>query len=791
MKKLLFTLFMIAAVALSALELVNEGKSNAEIVVDAKACASTQVAAKELQKYLKKISGVELPVVNQPSGKLPVYIGPSEYTRKLGITVDDIKSDGFKVIVGPDYIALIGVDENRLPIPRGNNRFGLFDQLQKEWEVYTGGYKWRVPFFFRDPRNSALGFYTTDATGTLFAVYDLLEMLGCRWYMPLEEIGEVVPELKTIKIEECNIKKEPFFRNRKLSGSSWGKNRGEFLWYKKLRQGGTYDQWAGHTAQDIVYRNDDPEVMAFRNGKLIPTSPKRFLPRLSSPDFRKQIAEYLLKTNAAFPEIPYLPIGQPDGWSVLDDRDTAAGWDKKERGNWGRFSDYMWDMVLDVAGQVRSKSPGLKFSTFSYGYAKEPPEAVIPADIGIFFTQTSQTWHLPEHSKELALRDKWLQKAPESEFYLYDYYLHHNPNRNYPPVPVIFTALMDRNFKKLDSRFKSTLVEISLDPKFNYGVNVKLPGINHLMIYLHCRLSWNPQLDLNAELQDYYSNFFGPVGDEMRRFYEFAETVWMRPQSRAITETGSFLRKEDIPVYFEILDRAKEKAGDGIYRKRVEFIESEIAPLKNLFSGLKRSGPDIRVRQLPQMPEIDGDLTKDIWEKLGGKLWMRDWMTGVYPEVNRTAVAFRWLPDDSLLVGITCYDRRMNELRAGMGPGKTVDEMIYRDDNIEIYLTTPEGYRAKIVVNPNGAFLSRCVTPRVEDVPESWSPVKVVTRKFADHWTVEVQVKDIGVRPIQSMPWGVNVCRQRLAGNEFEGYAVSPTGKGFDKPARMCNIFVQ
>jgi len=67
-------------------------------------------------------------------------------------------------------------------------------------------------------------------------------------------------------------------------------------------------------------------------------------------------------------------------------------------------------------------------------------------------------------------------------------------------------------------------------------------------------------------------------------------------------------------------------------------------------------------------------------------------------------------------------------------------------------------------------------------------------KKLDDRWTVEVRVdaKTIDViRPTPFFPWGVNVCRQRMAGNKPEHYMLSPRGTNFKDTKCMANIFVR
>lgn len=796
MKFLLFAMLCLFSGMLFALEITKSGQANVEIVVEAKACNSIQTAALELQKYIEKISGAKLPIVNSPTGRLPpVFIGPSQYTNKLGITLDDIKYDGFKIIATDRYLAIVGRDVNRKPIPRDNTKHGLYNKCLEEWQKFTGR-PWRFHFYFsRDSRNyrfknynERLSFHDQDATGTLYGVYEFLEKQGVRWFMPIEDIGTVIPKQENITVEPMQIKQSPSLAAREMMLCS-RKDDTEFLWFKRLRQGGMFDHTPNHSSMDVL----DPkckEEFVYVSGKPV-YSGKYPVARLASEKLRSDLAEYILRVNEAYPEISYNPIGQPDGWIIMDDRDKAKGWDKISEGDWGRFSDYMWDFVMDVRKRVLAKRPGLKFNTMSYSHTKNPPKNIdkIPADVGVYITQTSPMWWSSVQGKELKLRKEWERRAPESDLFIYDYYLSHNPNRNIPAIPAIFTKYITENFHSMNKQYKGSYVEIAHDPKSN-PLRIKFPGVNHLMYYLHGKLSWNKNADVQAILADYYEKFFGPAAKEMREFYEFAEEVWMRPISHQVTAYSGFVKKEDIDKYFEILERAKAKAGNSIYGKRIDFIINEMQPVKTIFKSLNRTDMFVRARVLKVPEKIDGDLNKDYWTKYHPRefIWMKDIFTAADPKDNKTFVRLRW-HKGALIIGVTCMENRIDNLTAGTLADSSNDNAIFNDDNIEIYLETPEGYFVKIAVNPNGAIFCKATTPDVAAVATAWRPDAFGVKKLSDRWTAEFKISGIGKMPTKAIPWGINICRQRKAGNARELFAVSPTDGPFSRPEKRANLW--
>jgi hypothetical protein len=98
------------------------------------------------------------------------------------------------------------------------------------------------------------------------------------------------------------------------------------------------------------------------------------------------------------------------------------------------------------------------------------------------------------------------------------------------------------------------------------------------------------------------------------------------------------------------------------------------------------------------------------------------------------------------------------------------------------------------VINPAGTILDECVTDKPEDLPGFYQVSQAAVKKYADRWTVEVRIdaKPIsGERPVPFFPWGVNVCRQRKAGNTTELTMLSPSGTNFRDMKCMANIFVR
>jgi hypothetical protein len=195
--------------------------------------------------------------------------------------------------------------------------------------------------------------------------------------------------------------------------------------------------------------------------------------------------------------------------------------------------------------------------------------------------------------------------------------------------------------------------------------------------------------------------------------------------------------------------------------------------------------------------KIDGDLTKPFWldrpYSADSFYKLRDIVTGEYPQHLNTSVSFRWLADNSaLVVGIECLEPKMDRVRESCKDRDSTG--IYANDNVEIMLETPQGIRPKIVVNPAGTVLDECITTNLADLASFYTVNNVAIKKYPDRWTVELQIdtKPIsGERPTSSFPWGVQVNRQRLAGNTPEFYMLSPSGTNFKDLKCMGNLMMR
>lgn len=813
---------LVARSALGAVELVKDGIAVSEIVIARDAAQGVKLAAEDLQKHLELISGAKLPIVNAPSSgvRSQVYVGQSEFTKTLGFKPAAFENSGLEIVAKDSYVILDGparhwkaceyqqsgtdsiylngsvITGETIPKPAHFPSPGL-----KKWQDFCGE-KFTTIHLNNGPGdfNAPLGIYTNDDPGAWYAVAEFLEQLGVRWYMPYEN-GTVIPERKTVSIPDQHLKKEARFAQREWCYYGTMRTDGQGIaWLKRLKAGNHDIILYNHTTYAIYSSYEQqklhPEYLACdAGGKPYLGYPSgRGMPRYTDPGFRKAAVTYMNRVFEALPDLSAMTVGPPDGGVTMDARDIPL-YGKPTDTIHQKASNYVWDFHVFLAKELKKSHPDKVLIYMTGAGAAElptnldafPDNLLVPPHIA-----PSSLWALDTY-RRTATEDnrKWLEKmsfvrrAPA-----WDHWLSYR-SLTHPRYPVVFTKTLQGQMKEIQPYANGKFIEIQPGEGRDVGgkkaSQLGVPGLVHLMVYWQNKLFWDPDSDRQQILGEYYRLFFGPAQAEMKEFYEFAEEVWSRQKSRSLTESTGFLKEADVDRYFEILSRARVRAGkDTVYDKRIAAIESEMLSLKKLFPNLKRTGPSFRAYPAPTRLAVDGDVGKYRY----GWTTLRDMTTGEIPVKNMTSAAVAMAPDKSaLIVGAVCYENRMSELKADCKVNDA--SSIFQDDVIEIYVNTPERSYFKVVVNPNGAVWDETTDVAVIDrdtLPILWNPgVRAVVKKFPDRWTVEIVIptKDFGnLGPTEEYPWGIQVGRTRFTGGNDEAWAIAPTSGG---PYRTLN----
>lgn len=794
--------------------IVNDGKPEAEIVIATKSARMTKLAAKDLQAYLKKITGAELAVVDEPTGKVPVkiYVGKSSHTDELGLNVDDLKHGAYKMVSGSDWLALLGNDKDFVPQkPYGLNH-GDKRQAAKDWEAAHPGKHYGFPYY----RMGINGYFpefdvwSKDDHGTYNAVCAFLRNLGVRWYFP-GEIGEVVPKEKSVPLPKIDETVNPDFPMRRFGYWNIDRYPEVFLWNLRLGVNPGHEMM-GNTqnchGSKWVYmekevKESHPEWYALWNGKRATDHSYSGAPCLSNPELFDRHVRF---ARMIFDERgePILSLDACDGYGRgLCQCPLCAGKGTPERGREGAMSDYVWGYVNRLAAELKKTNPDRMVSGLSYSSYRLPPEKIetLSDNVALVLCQGRSGFYDRELRDATAAKWKaWLEKMPSKELYIYDYYLHNRP-RAYAGIPVFFPHAAAEDLRSLKGKSRGDMIEVYLHPpgkEFPWRALATM----HLNIYATARLWWDADLDMDQLLDEYCESFYGPAASKMREFIDHSEANW------------PFMTKKVEPITkaLDLLDEAQKVAGDTVYGERVKMVADYCATLRQLRDRLSRARenvPDARaLKRSMKGEEIDGDLSDEKhWPPRIRVYSLSDNMTG--RSTNNKKSAYRttfqvfWGCDDALYFGIRCWDSDMANLT--VTTTENDDPAIFDGDYVELLIETQTHSYYRIAVNPAGALYDADMGEDGEGA--AWtSGVKAAVKRGEDCWTAEIRVpwsgdlaREIdpltgidGRKPSRVYPWCVNVCQQRVRGDAIERAAWSPTkGERFDDVMKFGTVYIK
>ena len=467
----------------------------------------------------------------------------------------------------------------------------------------------------------------------------------------------------------------------------------------------------------------------------------------------------------------------PDGYTAICQCEKCKGKDSPERDQGGLASDYVWGLVNRVAKDVRKTHPHGKVLNCAYGIYSLPPLKIDKLEPNVVVSIVGA--RVPRNNKPeqqaafRQLRESWVAKT-------------HNPIINFENYPFI-----DRGWY-LPAFTPHAMGESTNATKgISYGEDISLTvpqepstagiGFNHFQVYFTARMYWGGRdADVDAMFREYCRLFYGPAEVGMRTFFEYCEANWQEMEKD----------KAKADEALALFEKAKAKADSAsVYGKRIALIDDFLKGLRNKSQQLgKVRGPVPVLRLVGEARSkivIDGRLDDEAWKNAfpSATCSLRELQTGRPPTFG-TTVKSTWLGHD-LYFAIRCDERRGE--KPNIGTTKEDDGALWYGDAVELLLETESRSYYQIAISPSGAVvdLDRGAS---RDKWFSWdSNAEVATHIADDHWTIEIRLpitqdendplhQVIGSRPNKSLPWHINICRQRIREDGAEYSAFSPTG---------------
>jgi hypothetical protein len=348
--------------------------------------------------------------------------------------------------------------------------------------------------------------------GTVFAVNDLLDRLGCRWFFP-GTFGEVLPRLDTIAVGPLAVRERPDFRFRNIWYSGWmpvpGNEAADYaVWMDRNRM---------NSLRGISLPGDGSIVRLAPAEKFFASHPhiyamnkkgerERDMLCLTEPAAVTIAAETIKQEFRAHPETITFGFAPPDGHpQCFCPRCEAANPNFSGKGlGQPSLSELWFRYAKAVAGEVAREFP--ERWLFSNGYANRarPPEGLGPLALNLGI-QSAMLDSCVFHSigdpkcwqRQLykTVLDRWTRDL--RCVFIYDY----DPAKALDGLPFPMLHNLQSDFRYFQSR--------GVWGFWTEGQNCWM--VTHLNYYVRARLMWNAHADVSALVRDYCEKFYGPA----------------------------------------------------------------------------------------------------------------------------------------------------------------------------------------------------------------------------------------------------------------------------------------
>jgi hypothetical protein len=537
----------------------------------------------ELAEYIEKVTGQRLGIVCEDdfepgAGRFPVYVGDCGATReRLSDELKGLDRDAYMIVVEPDRVFLTGT---------------------RRLSTY-----WAVCQFLRD-------------------------YLDVRWLMP-GPLGEDIVKHDRIVLNPTETVETPTLLSRQWSGVGYVPGGVEWSLRHRIHMASWYGRYDfHHNLQNVfdpeVYYDEHPEYFPLRNGE-------RFRPRQGAHNWQPCMTEQGTVEVAAQtarqhfranPDDETFSFGTSDGagWChcpeclKLRDRNLQCG------GYSSPYSRLYYTWLTRVGGELDKTHPDKLLGCLAYTNAVCPPvDLDIDRDILPFITfAVADTYAPTTWTAARKVIADWGDLVNQIGFYDYAY-------GSRFILPRIYSHhLQDVLQYGLRHNLKAAYAEAY--PHF---------GLDAPRLYATTELWWNPNIDLDALMDEWNRRMFRETAEPMQKYFERCERALSENPRYVDCEDGFFVFARDVlfdaypPEVVEectaYLDEAERSASSDIAKKRVQFFR-KTWDLGVVFASAYWGDPETRSlveRDAPldeiaaAMSDIPAPRTKkDLWDEV-------------------------------------------------------------------------------------------------------------------------------------------------------------------------------
>ena len=355
-----------------------------------------------------------------------------------------------------------------------------------------------------------------------FAMADVLEQLGCRWFWPGAD-GEYLPDAtRNLLLAETTRQSTAALPNRAfsfhLTRSRESQEKHLYTRHQKLHP---VLKWGGHSFNWVLpddcrtpdgYFAKYPEQHALWKGA---RSPKQHC--YTNPDTIRTFVGWLVRLCDAHPEVERFSLS-PKDVPIHCQCATCAATDP---------STTYFAFINKVVAEVVKVRPGRKFATIAYSFYLNVPKVRIHPAISVDYCMYNRCYmhpfgaaNCPLNPKALAAMQAWkdaLSDAPGVYGYHFDIWR--------TPQPMLAPqerVLLDEIRWARDFGVKNWYTE--------WYVGGEEMLCFRFPAYVLARALWDPDLDFDALKADWCARVYGPAAQEMAEILTALEDAWSGTQ---------------------------------------------------------------------------------------------------------------------------------------------------------------------------------------------------------------------------------------------------------------------
>ncbi len=542
--------------------LVQDGKPLGVIVRPADAPLEVERAAAELVKYIEKMSGAKLPIAESAPADEPALV--------------------------------LRVDPTVNPAA---------DPPAKDWPGSRG--------YYLHTAGRHVEIIGAHPISVLHGAYALLERhLGCRWCMP-GDIGEVVPEAKTVRVGRLEEHSVPAFKVRWVGTGDWALKHGANAMVKiGDKTVGVNWKWHFHTFCTLIpaekYYDRHPEWWPLIGGKRQrPTRPHSHSTQLctTNPEMVAEMTKNLIAVLDEDPSIDIIALSPNDGGGFCECANCTA-LDEPDRGWFARYSKRLAVLNNQVAAEVAKRHPKVLIKVGAYAmylrrplgdeFKPTPNQLVQICHIYCCHNHPIKGNHCREGkthrpSSNFMENREFLEQLKDwrsvsDHVFIYEYYTLGGPSRAKLFWPMVHTMREDMPlYHELGAEGFYTQLSNGL-----FGRQ----GLNY---YVCAKLAWDTSLDVDALVEDYCEKFYGPAKEPMLKFWLRLEKAFVDSDlclSYGLDQPKVWgpkvLTDEVMAECGDLLKQAAALGGDGVYKHRINLAQKAYDDCAASLAGMKK-----------------------------------------------------------------------------------------------------------------------------------------------------------------------------------------------------------